>query len=98
MSQSQREADRRLGELFRALWKRRHYLSAENMLDGGAAVAWGVQKKRATGVDVEGDDALDNAVAQAAHDAGIMARAKTIPPREPQPTLPDNVEALRGKV
>ena len=91
----QAEADRHLGELVRALYTRRHYLSMENMLDGGAAVAWGTSKHRATGEDRRGDDALDEAVGQAAFDAGIMARAKTIPPRAEMPTVTD-YKALRG--
>ena len=93
MSHEQDERDRRLGELVRALYDRRHYLSVENMLDGGAAAAWGMSKHRATG---DGEWPLDTAVELAAHNAGILARAKTLPPREAMPTLPEDYRALRG--
>ena len=83
-NREQDEADRRLGEMVRALWDRRHRVDLHNLLDDGAACAWGGDHSRSTG------DTLDEAVELAAHRAGIMDHARTLPPPRPeQVTLPE---------
>lgn len=101
MTREQAERDRKLGELVRSLYYKTHFVSVENLLDGGCVVAHGYGKTRTAGELRADCDALDDAVAQAAWKAGIMEWAKALPPRDSMPTVddtrPNDFRHLRGK-
>ncbi len=87
MFTSQDADDLELGRLVRAIYHRAHYLSLEDLLDGGCAAHHGYERTRTDGEDCKDCPALDAAVSGVAHKIGIMGKAKTLPPRNEMPTV-----------